>query len=128
MNARIMRIAEAEDGRPRGAVLGIPTLPALLSASCCVLPIGLAIVGLGGAWLAVLGPLVAYRWAILGAVGLVLLWAWFRLFRNARRGARMRGAMALATFASLSFAVALAAPLWEAETTRMLMGVWSAAR
>jgi len=61
MSARIMRIAAAEDGRPRGVVLGIATLLALLSASCCVLPIGLAIVGLGGAWLAVLGPFVAYR-------------------------------------------------------------------
>lgn len=128
MNARIMRIAAAEDGRPRGAVLGIATLLALLSASCCVLPIGLAIVGLGGAWLAVLGPFVAYRWAILGAVGLVLLWAWFRLFMGVRRGAQMRGATVLATVASLSFAAALAAPLWEAEATRMLMGVWSAAR
>ena len=121
MNARIMRIAEAEDGCPRGAVL---SLAALLSASCCVLPIGLAIVGFGGVWLAVLGPFVAYRWAILGAVGLVLLWAWFRLFRGARRGARMRGAMV----SSLSFAVALAAQLWEAEATRMLMGAWSSAR
>ncbi len=128
MNARIMQIAATEDGRPRGAVLGIAALLALLSASCCVLPIALAIVGLGGAWLAVLGPFVAYRWAILGAIGLVLLWAWFRLFRGTRRGARMRGAMALATVASLAFAVAVAAPLWEADATRVLMDVWSTTR
>lgn len=126
MNARIMCSAAAENGRAGGAVLGIAALLALLSASCCVLPIALSIVGLGGAWLVVLGPFVAYRTAILVAVGLVLLWAWFRLFRGRLRGVRMWGAKALAIVASLSFAVAVSSPLWEADAARMLMGIWSA--
>ncbi len=126
MNTTIMYNAAAENGRAGGAVLGIAALLALLSASCCVLPIALSIVGLGGAWLVVLGPFVAYRTAILVAVGLVLLWAWFRLFRGRRRGVRMWGAKALAIVASLSFAVAVSSPLWEADAARMLMGIWSA--
>lgn len=128
MNARLLRIAAAEDGRPHGAVLGVAALLALLSASCCVLPIGLSIVGLGGAWLAVLGPFVAYRSAILVAVGLVLLWAWFRLIGRSRCAMRKPGAVALAAFASLSFIVAASSPVWEEAAMRMMMDVWSATR
>ena len=101
---------------------------ALLSASCCVVPIGLSTIGLGGAWLAVLGPFVAYRSAILVAVGLVLLWAWFRLIRRSRCGVRKPGAVVLAAFASLSFVVAASSPVWEEDAARMLMDVWSATR
>ena len=128
MNARIILIVAAEDGRPRGVVVGLAALLALLSASCCILPIGLSIIGLGGAWLAVLGPVVAYRSAILVAVGLVLLWAWFRLIRRSRCGVRKSGAVVLAAFASLSFVVAAASPVWEEDAARMMMGVWSATR
>ncbi len=128
MNARIISIVAAEDGRPRGVVVGLAALLALLSASCCVLPIGLSIIGLGGAWLAVLGPFVAYRSAILVAVGLVLLWAWFRLIRRSRCGVRKSGAVVLAAFASLSFVVAASSPVWEEDSARMMMGVWSATR
>ena len=93
-----------------------------------LLPIGLSIIGLGGAWLAVLGPFVAYRSAILVAVGLVLLWAWFRLIRRSRCGVRNPGAVVLAAFASLSFVVAASSPVWEEDVARVMMGVWSATR
>ena len=106
--------------------MGLAALLALLSASCCVLPIGLSIVGLGGAWVAVLGPFVAYRSAILLAVGLVLLWAWFRLIRHSGCSGRTRGAVAMAALASLSFVVAASSPLWEEEAARVMWGVWSA--
>ena len=46
-------------------VMPFAALLALLSASCCVLPIGLSILGLGGAWLTMLGPFIAYRGFIL---------------------------------------------------------------
>ena len=59
MNARIIRIVATEDGRPQAVVVGFAALLALLSVSCCILPIGLSIIGLGGVWLAVLGPFVA---------------------------------------------------------------------
>ena len=107
-------------------VIGLATLLALLSASCCVLLIGLSIVGLGGAWLAVPGPFVAYRSAILVAIGLVLLWAWFRLIRRSRWRVRQPGAVALAVFASLSFLVAASSPIWEERAARTMMDMWSA--
>ena len=128
MNARIIRIVATEDGRPQAVVVGFAALLALLSASCCILPIGLSIIGLGGVWLAVLGPFVAYRSAILVAVGLVLLWAWFRLIRRSRCGVRNPGAVVLAAFASLSFVVAASSPVWEEDAARVMMGVWSATR
>ncbi|MCY4397572.1 MAG: mercuric transporter MerT family protein [Rhodospirillaceae bacterium] len=128
MEARILRIAVAGDGRPQGAVVGLAALLALLSASCCVLPIALSIIGLGGAWLAVLGPFVAYRMAILVGVGLVLVWAWFRILRRRRSGSRQGGAVALATVATLSFVLAAASPAWEGDAVRILMDAWRTAR
>ena len=128
MNARIISIVASKDGRTRGAVVGFAALLALLSASCCVLPIVLSIVGLGGPWLAVLGPIVAYRSAVLVAVGLVLLWAWCRLIRPSRCGVRKPGAVVLAGFASLSVVVAASSPVWEEDAARMMMNVRSATR
>ena len=125
MNTSMIRIVAAEDGRPHGFVVGLATVLALLSASCCVLPIGLAIVGLGGAWVAMLASFVAYRAAILVAVGLVVLWAWVRLIGWPGRSGRYRGAVALAAIATLSFAIAASSPLWEADATRLLMEMWS---
>ena len=58
-------------GFPNRALIGTAGLLALISASCCVLPIGLSILGLGGTWLLLLGPFVAYRAPIVVAVGLV---------------------------------------------------------
>ena len=126
MNTSMIRIVAAGDGRARGFVVGLAAVLALLSASCCVLPIGLAIVGLGGAWVAMLGPFVAYRGAILVAVGLVVLWAWVRLIGRPGRSGRYRGAVALAGIATVSFAIAASSPLWEADATRLLLEMWSA--
>ena len=128
MGARIVRIVAAGDGRPRGVVVGVAALLALLSASCCVLPIGLSVVGLGGAWLAALGPFADYRTAILTGVGLVLVWAWFRIVRAGRRAPRQRGAVAVAVFATLSFVAAAASPVWEEDAARLLWDAWNAAR
>jgi len=68
-------------------------LAALLAASCCVLPIALTIVGLGGSWLAVLGPFVAYRASILIVVGVAVAWSWYRLLRSRRPLAQQRGGL-----------------------------------
>lgn len=40
---------------PNRLIIGGAGLLVLLSASCCVLPIGLSIIGLGGTWLTMLG-------------------------------------------------------------------------
>lgn len=46
-----------------------------------MMPIGLPIIGLGGAWLTVLSPFIAYRLPILIAVAIALVWAWYRVLR-----------------------------------------------
>jgi mercuric ion transport protein len=101
---------------------------ALLSASCCVLPIGLSILGLGGAWLSLLGPFVAWRGAILVVVGLVLIWATVRVIRRPPcRGRRARIFLPLG-FALLAFAASITAPLWEAEAQRAMWALWQESR
>jgi mercuric ion transport protein len=109
-------------------VVGAAGTLALLSASCCVLPIGLSIVGLGGAWLGMLGPLVAHRPAILVGVGIVLAWALVRLIR--RPPCRGRRAVPFLTFgaAALALAVAATAPLWEADAQRVMWTLWQESR
>ena len=99
-------------------------LLALLSASCCILPVALSIVGLGGAWLSVLGPFVAYREFVLAAVALALLWGWIAVLR------RGHGRMALVTLtvASLVFLIALSAPLWERDASQALWAYWMQSR
>ena len=62
---------EDEVNGPNRILIGGAGFLALLSASCCVLPIGLSIIGLGGTWLTMLGPFVAYRVEILVVVGLI---------------------------------------------------------
>lgn len=95
---------------------------ALLSASCCLLPIGLSVVGLGGAWLAMLGPVVTYRPYVLIAVALILGWVWLRLLRSGRPRPL---AVFSAVVASASLGAAVAAPMWEGAATRLLWDLWT---
>jgi mercuric ion transport protein len=97
---------------------------ALLSASCCVLPIGLSILGLGGTWLAALGPFVAYRPVILLAVGGVLVWATLRLVRRPPCRGRRAGTLAVFGFALLAFAASLTAPMWEGQAQSAMWALW----
>ncbi|MEM7500109.1 MAG: hypothetical protein AAF371_19245 [Pseudomonadota bacterium] len=109
---------------PSRIVLGATGVIALLSASCCVLPIGLSILGLGGSWLLMLGPFVAYRIPILLAVAAVLAWGWWRVWSQRRCGAERVRAPAFLAFATASFALAASAPLWEAYAARMMFALW----
>ncbi len=106
-------------------VLGAASLMAITSASCCVLPIGLSVAGLGGAWLTLLGPFVAYRSFILVGIGLVLIVAWARIF-NRRDGCakRRRSALTAASFCTLVFLIALSAPLWEENAVQAILLYW----
>ncbi len=101
---------------------------ALLSASCCVLPIGLSILGLGGAWLGLLGPFVAFRPAILVAVGGVLAWAAVRLIRRPPCKGRRAGTFLILGFAVLAFAASASAPLWEVQAQRVMWSLWQESR
>lgn len=106
------------------AALGLATVLALLSASCCVLPIGLSIVGLGGAWLAVLGPFTAFRPMILIVVGVVVAFAWWRIIRRWKCGQVGKSALIWTTFASVALLASVTAPIWEGEAQRALWSIW----
>lgn len=125
-----MNIEEQSEHQATGPVWAIPmlavaSLMVIVSASCCVIPIGLSIVGLGGTWLAVLGPFVAYRSIIQIGVGLVLIFAWARLIKR-RDGCTRRQRMTLtfATFCTVVFLIALSAPLWEQDAAQAMLSYW----
>ena len=93
---------------------------AALSASCCILPLGLSILGVGGSWLAFLGPFVRYREIILLAVGIAVAWSWLRLWRSPCGLRGTRSGLILTCIATLVFLGALTAPLWENDVARSL--------
>lgn len=105
--------------------LTFAALLAFLSASCCVLPIGLTIVGFGGAWLAILGQLVAYREIILIIVSVFGAFLWFRIWATGDRPVRQRRGIAMVSVLSLIVGIAWTAPLWEWGVTSVLIDVWA---
>lgn len=113
---------------PNQLVIGSAGLLALLSASCCVLPIGLSIIGLGGTWLTMLGPFVAYRLEILVLVGLVLVWGWLRLWQRWSCANCKRSTLFMLGFSTVAFAVAASSPLWEDEAARTMFALWRQTR
>lgn len=115
--------AETGEGTTRAA-LGLATVFALLSATCCVLPIGLSIVGLGGAWLAVLGPFTEFRPVILLVVAVVVAFAWWRIIRRRKCGQIGKSALFWTTFASIALLASVTAPMWEGEAQRALWSIW----
>lgn len=58
-------------------------LGALLASSCCVLPVALSLLGLGGAWLAVLAPLAPFQPLFAGLAALCLGAGFWLAFRPA---------------------------------------------
>ena len=116
--------AVAESGSAAGLVMPFAALLALLSASCCVLPIGLSILGLGGAWLTMLGPFIAYRGLILVVVAVALVWAWYRVLRRNPCAAPKRSAVVWTSLATVAFLVALSAPYWEVSAQRFMWVLW----
>jgi mercuric ion transport protein len=105
-------------------IMPLAGLLALLSASCCVLPIGLSIIGLGGSWLTILGPFVAYRLPILGGVTLALIWAWYRVLRPRPCAIRKRSTLVWTILATFAFFIALTSPYWEGSAQRFMWDLW----
>lgn len=117
-----------EDIGPNRLLIGGAGLLALLSASCCVLPIGLSIIGLGGAWLTWLGPFVAYRGPILIGIAIALLWAWYRVLKPKTCATRKRSAIVWTTLATVAFVVSLTLPYWEGSAQRFMWDLWRSTR
>ena len=115
---------QVESKGPNRLLIGGAGLLALLSASCCVLPIGLSIIGLGGTWLVMLGPFVEYRIEILVLVGLVLAWGWIRLWRRWQCASRRRSTLVILGFTTLAFFLAASSPLWEEDAARTMFALF----
>lgn len=111
----------AENSAIRDTSLGVTAMLALLSASCCIIPLALTIVGLGGAWLSVLDPFVTYRELILIGVTVIVLLGWWRVWQA---GGQMRGVV-MASVTSLAAILGWTAPMWEWELSRVLLSYWS---
>lgn len=106
-------------------LVGGAGLLALLSASCCVLPIGLSIIGLGGSWLSILGPFVDYRFEVLVLAGIVIAWAWAGLWIGSRHVRPGLAVLLVLSFATLAFVLSVTTPLWERQVSRSLFELWS---
>ena len=115
---------QVETKGPSRLLIGGAGFLALLSASCCVMPIGLSIIGLGGTWLLMLGPFVAYRIEILVLVGLVLAWGWIRLWRRWQCASRRRSTLVILGFTTLAFLLAASSPLWEEDAARTMFALF----
>lgn len=111
---------DVSQNKANGFVLGGAAILAVLTASCCILPLGLTIIGLGGSWLTFLGPFVAYRSYILVAVGLIVLWSWISLWRSPCGLFGNRNALLIRIALTGIFLAALTAPYWENGIARSM--------
>lgn len=55
---------------------------ALVSAVCCVLPLVLISLGLGGAWLSVFGAIATASYYVVGATAIIVAFGWFAAIRR----------------------------------------------
>jgi mercuric ion transport protein len=108
-----------------GAATGVvAALTALAAASCCVLPLGLAVLGVGGGWLAGLGVLVRYQPLIAAVAVLVLALAWLSATVGGRRPPRTT--LLLLGAATLLTVLALTRVWWEPAAIDWLWAIWVA--
>lgn len=108
----------------KSSVVPLAAFVALLSASCCVLPIGLTILGLGGSWLLILGPFVAYRSAIVIVVAIVLIWAWYRVLKPSDCTKPKKSAIIWVVIGTVAFLIAASAPFWEDQASRFMWNLF----
>jgi mercuric ion transport protein len=109
----------------------VATVAAGFSATCCVLPIALTILGFGGGWLAFLGFFATNRPYILATSLILLALTAFLMWRQnrscAKNGQKQRAgkpARIVFVVAAILLTGAVSAPLWEREATRYLWNVW----
>jgi len=110
--------------RKAGRLVAVALLASLLASTCCVLPLVLVLVGIGGAWMSTLvamKPLTPYAIAVTVAA---LGWSGWLLFKPARacdiddgscattRPAMRRVFVACALFIALLLSFPLMAPLF----------------
>ncbi len=65
----------------------LASLGAVTVATCCVLPMAMMLLGLGGSWIAIFGKIAAASYYVIALSSVAVLAAWVMLYR---RGALMR--------------------------------------
>ncbi|WP_246227817.1 hypothetical protein [Roseobacter ponti] len=60
----------------------VGSIAALGVATCCVLPMTMMLLGLGGSWLAVFGKIAAASFVVLSIASVILLAAWIVTYRR----------------------------------------------
>ena len=85
-------------------------------------------IGPGGRWFALFGPFVAHRPAVLGVVGLVLIWTIVRLARRPPCPGRRLGTVLTPGFAMFAFFAAATAPVWSAQAQRVIWALYQERR
>jgi uncharacterized membrane protein YkgB len=81
-------------GQVRAAV--VAGLASLGVSACCVLPMVVLLLGLGGSWLAVFGKISAASYYVLGLSTLLIALAWIASLQHGR-STGMRGWLAVST-------------------------------
>lgn len=69
------------EGKVETGALVTGGLAGILASVCCVGPLILVSVGLGGAWVSTLTAFYPYRWIFFGISGLALIFAWRKIYR-----------------------------------------------
>ena len=71
-----------DEGKVVGGSLAAGTLGAIGASICCVGPLVLVSLGIGGAWVASLTGLMPYRWIFLGAAAVAMVFAYRKIYRR----------------------------------------------
>ena len=69
------------EGKVETGALATGGAAGILASVCCVGPLILVSVGLGGAWVSTLTAFYPYRWIFLDIAVLALLFAWWKIYR-----------------------------------------------
>jgi len=73
------------EGKAETGSLVTGGVAAVFASACCVGPLILVSVGIGGAWISYLTILEPYRWIFIGIAVAALAFAWRRIYRPAAK-------------------------------------------
>ena len=71
-----------------------------------------------------LGPLIAYRAAILSGIAIGLIWTWYRVLRPKPRAPVKRSATVWTVLAAIAFLVPLSSPDGEGSAQHFMWNLW----
>lgn len=102
-----------------GAVLG-----AILASSCCIIPLGLFLLGVGGSWMGTLTPLAPYQPLFVAPTLAILVYGFWHVHRQRRACARSAACARPLPERAVAVALWAAALLVTAALTFNRWGPW----